>query len=633
MSQITIQCLLVASQSTRKLLWQLMAEKNTPLINEILRLINNYEYFEEWQSEGKLPSGLVSDLCKSLKKDSRYSGQPSRFYLSVIKLVNYIYKSWLKLQKRKQRQLEGQERWLLMLKSDTELLKECECSLDILRTRAKEILSDIEIAIERAKRISNGKKAPKKSSLLFDLYDVTEDYDILSLSAICYLLKNGSKIPKPDKPEDKKKFARRRRKVAIKIKRLKDQIEGSRPHGRDLTGEQWLETLITAVTTVPQDNAEARAWQDILLTKPKTIPFPITYETNEDLKWHKNETGRLCVRFNGLGEHIFQIYCDRRQLHWFQRFLEDQQIKKEGKDSHSSGLFTLRSAKLAWIEDKKKNKGEPWNANRLVLFCTVDTRFWSAEGTQLARKEKEDKLLKTITNMKEKGELTATQQAFVARKHATLAKLHNCFPRPSRKLYQGKPDIILGVAMGLDKPATVAIVDGNTGGVIAYRSIKQLLGENYRLLNRQRQQKLNLSHLRHKAQKRSADNQKGESNLGEYVDRLIAKAIVELAKQYQASAIAIPKIEDMREIVQSEIKAKAEARIPGYEEGQKKYAKQYRINIHNWSHGRLIEKITTQASKLGIAIAEVKQPVRGSPTEKAKDIAIAIALYNKNNKN
>ena len=194
----------------------------------------------------------------------------------------------------------------------------------------------------------------------------------------------------------------------------------------------------------------------------------------------------------------------------------------------------------------------------------------------------------TIDNMKEKEELTASQQAFIQRKHSTLAKLHNSFPRPSRQLYKGKENIILGVAMGLEKPATVAIVDGNTGkampsasSAIAYRSIKQLLGKNYRLLNRQRQQKQTLSHLRHKAQKRSADNQKGESNLGEYVDRLIAKAIVNLAKQYQVSAIAVPKIEDMREIVQSEIKAKAEAKIPGYEEGQKKYAKQYRINIHN----------------------------------------------------
>ena len=52
--------------------------------------------------------------------------------------------------------------------------------------------------------------------------------------------------------------------------------------------------------------------------------------------------------------------------------------------------------------------------------------------------------------------------------------------------------------------------------------------------------------------------------MGEYVDRLIAKAIIELAQKYQVSAIAVPQIEDMREIVQSEIKAKAEAKIPGY---------------------------------------------------------------------
>jgi IS605 OrfB family transposase len=227
--------------------------------------------------------------------------------------------------------------------------------------------------------------------------------------------------------------------------------------------------------------------------------------------------------------------------------------------------------------------------------------------------------------MKDKSELSPTQQAFVQKKHATLAKLHNSFPRPSRQLYQGKQNIILGVAMGLDKPATVAIVDGDTGEAIAFRSIKQLLGKNYRLLNRQRQQKQTLSHLRHKAQKRSANNQKGESNLGEYVDRLIAKEIVELAQQYRVIAIAVPKLEDMREIVQSEIKAKAEAKIPGYEEGQKQYAKKYRMNIHNWSYGRLIENITTQSSKLGIAIAEVKQPVRGSPTQNAQKMAILAA--------
>ena len=285
MSQITIQCRLITSENTRRYLWQLMAEKNTPLINEILWQINNHPDFDRWQSENKLPASLVSDLCKSLKEDPLYTGQPSRFYLSTTKLVNYIYKSWLKLQQRRQRKLEGQERWLSMLKSDTELLKESECSLDILRKQAKEILSDIETTIEKSKKKSKNRKSPKKSSLLFDLYDETDKHNILTRSAICYLLKNGSKLPKPDKIEDKEKFAQRRRKVAIKIERLREQIEGSRPKVRDLTDEQWLKTLLTTATTVPKDHKEARVWQDILLTKPKSLPFPVTFETNEDLRW------------------------------------------------------------------------------------------------------------------------------------------------------------------------------------------------------------------------------------------------------------------------------------------------------------------------------------------------------------
>ncbi len=168
-------------------------------------------------------------------------------------------------------------------------------------------MTNVEATIEKSKKKKKNKKILKKSSLLFNLSDETDD--ILVRSAICYLLKNGSKLSKPDKPENSKKFAQRRRKVAIKIERLKEQIEGSRLHGRDLTGEQWLETLMTAATKVPENNREARSWQDLLLTKPKSLPFPITFETNEDLKWHKNEKGRLCVRFNGLSEHTFQIYC------------------------------------------------------------------------------------------------------------------------------------------------------------------------------------------------------------------------------------------------------------------------------------------------------------------------------------
>ena len=60
---------------------------------------------------------------------------------------------------------------------------------------------------------------------------------------------------------------------------------------------------------------------------------------------------------------------------------------------------------------------------------------------------------------------------------------------------------MVGVSLGLEKPATVAVVDAIANKELAYRSIKQLLGDNYELLNRQRRQQQYLSHERHKAQK------------------------------------------------------------------------------------------------------------------------------------
>jgi transposase len=179
--------------------------------------------------------------------------------------------------------------------------------------------------------------------------------------------------------------------------------------------------------------------------------------------------------------------------------------------------------------------------------------------------------------------------------------------------------------LGLDKPATAAVVDGTTGEAIAYRSIKQLLSDNYKLLNHQRQQKRSSSHERHKAQKKAAANQFGESELGQYLDRVLAQAIVKLAQTYRASSIVLPKLGDMRELIQSEIQARAEQKIPGYIKAQEEYAKQYRVSVHQWSYGRLIDNIKAQASKDSIVIEEGEQPIRGSPQEKAK--AMAIAAY------
>ncbi|ELR98085.1 type V CRISPR-associated protein Cas12k [Gloeocapsa sp. PCC 73106] len=653
MSTITIQCRLVAPETTRQALWELMAQKNTPLVSELLRQVAQHFDFETWRQKGKLEVGIIKKLCEPLKKDPRFSNQPARFYTSAIALVDYIYQSWLKLQQRLQRKLEGQNRWLVMLKSDEELVQISHSSLETIQAKATEILSSLKRDPKSTKKGKNSQKNKSLFTQLYDLYDKTEN--TLTRCGICYLLKNGCKISK--KPEEPEKFAQRRRKVEIKIERLIEQIEGSIPQGRDLTADCWLETLNIAANTATVDATEVKSWQDQLLSQSKSIPYPVAYETNEDLTWSINEKGRLCVRFNGLGKHTFQIYCDQRQLKWFQRFYEDQQIKKNGKNQHSSALFTLRSGRIVWQEGK--SKGKPWNIHSLALHCSLDTRFWTEEGTEQIQQEKSQQFQRNRLRMKpeltfgiffrsqqletflqlwlvitayrfqsflEKGNIAKANHDFqkaIQRNESSRQKITNSYNRPHKPLYQGKSNILVGVAMGLEKPATVAVVDGTTGKAIAYRSLKQLLGENYPLLNRQRKQKQKSSHQRHKAQKSSSNNQFGESELGQYIDRLLAKAIVAVAKTYQGGSIIVPRLKDMRELIQSEIQAKAEAKISGYVEGQKKYAKSYRVQVHQWSYGRLITEITSQASKLGILIEESEQIYHNNPQKQAQYLAIS----------
>jgi transposase len=636
MSQITIQCRLVASESTRQQLWQLMAELNTPLINELLLLVRQHPDFETWRQKGKISAVVVKQLCEPLKTDPHFTGQPARFYTSAVTTVSYIYKSWLALMKRSQYQLEGKIRWLEMLNSDVELVEASCVSLDSLHAKAAEILlqlAPIDTAgtqpVQR-KKVKKGKKSQNSDSErnlsknLFDVYGNTEDN--LTRCAISYLLKNGCKIS--DKEENSGKFAQRRRKLEIQIQRLTEQLEARVPKGRDLTDTKWLETICTATQTVPENEAEAKLWQNILLKKSSKVPFPVAYETNEDMTWFKNQFGRICVKFNGLSEHSFQVYCDSRQLHWFKRFLEDQQIKKDSKNQHSSALFTLRSGRISWQEGEGKE--EPWNIHHLTLYCCVDTRLWTEEGTKLVKEEKAEEITKTITQTKAKGDLNDQQQAHIKRKNSSLARINNLFPRPSKSLYKGQPHILLGVSLGLEKPATVAVVDVISGKVLTYRSIKQLLGDNYKLLNRQRQQKQALSHARQIAQRQASPNQYGDSELGEYIDRLLAKEIIAIAQKYSAISIVLPKLEGMREQVNSEIQAKAEEKCPESIEAQKKYAKQYRRSVNQWSYGRLIDNIKSQSVQAGIAIEESKQLIPGTSQEKAKELA--FVAYNSRKK-
>ncbi len=618
MSQKTIECRLYAPSDSLRYLWKLMSEKNTPLVNELLYRVSHHEEFEEWFKTKKISQKPIKDICQPLRDLPQYQNQPGRFFTSAIALTHYIYKSWFAVQARLQRKIEGKQRWLNILKSDAELEAISGSNIEKIVDQAHKILKEAQNNLKSDKQ--GKKKKQKKDNDLFQHF--MNEYelrtDILDRCAIAYLLKNQCQIP--DEIEDIKQFQQYRRKKEIEIERHQQQLENRLPQGRDLTQDKWLETLTITSDKVPETEEEASEWQSRLLKKSPVIPYPIAYETNIDLTWIQDQRGHLLVKFNGLSKHQFELRCDRRQLHWFQRFWEDQQTYKQDSSKYSSALFTLRSARILWREEQ--GKGNPWEVHKLYLQCSIDTRFWTAEGTNQIAQEKSQKTKEKIDKHQEKSELTPNQLADQKRKESSLARINTSYPRPHKKVYQGNPNIILGVSFGLQKPATVAVVNVITQDAIVYRSIKQLLGDNYSLLNRQRQQKIKLSKQRHHPQKQDKFSNKGESNLGEYIDRLIARAIVQTAKFYQAQSIVLPKLTNIKESILSEVQAKAETKIMGYKKAQKKYAKEYRKNIHQWSYSRLTEYISQLASQEGIAIEFGSQPKSGTPQEKAKTTAL-----------
>ena len=163
MSFKTIRCRLVAKEFTRKSLWELMADKNTPLINELLLQVAQHSDFETWRKKGKVTKEIIKQLCEPLKTDPRFIGQPGRFYTSAITFVDCIYKSWLELIQIYQRRLEGKTRWQKMLKSDAELVEDSSASLDLIRSKATEILAQAKLNSESlSTKNQKNKKSEKK---------------------------------------------------------------------------------------------------------------------------------------------------------------------------------------------------------------------------------------------------------------------------------------------------------------------------------------------------------------------------------------------------------------------------------------------------------------------------------------
>ncbi|MBD2451646.1 hypothetical protein H6G76_31920 [Nostoc sp. FACHB-152] len=639
----TITCHLSGREEALRKVWEEMVQENTPLIVDLIKAVSEQPEFEINKATGKITKEEINKLRKSLTQNS------GRTYTSVDCLVKEAYSSWLKLYQKRKTQKEGKEYFLKnILKSDAELVEQSNCELQTIRCKAKEILSLIEKFIEQINNSelnTNQTISAKKNNNILDkilndffiknlnksaeigltdtLYEIHRNSsDSLTQCAVAYLIKNDNKVSEAD--ENLTQLNKRRAAKEVEIQRLETQIQNTRlPNGRDIIGAKSSQAFNNLINQVPKDDEEFAEWIATFLKKISSLPYPIDYLSG-DLTWYKNEKGKIFVYFNGWSKYHFQICCNKRQLHFFERFLEDYKALKaseKGGEKLSGSLVTLRSAQLLWQQGE--GKGEPWKVNKLSLHCTYDARLWTTEGTEDVRQEKTDKAQAEINQVDINENLDSKQQKKLTKNKSSLSRLKNSFARPSKPAYQGQSNIIVGVSLHPVELVTLAVVDANTKKILTCKTVKELLGDAFPLLSRRRRQQVHFRKEREKAQKKDSPCHLGEAKLGEYVDSLLAKRIVEVAKEYQAGRIVLPGLKGIREIRTSAIQAKAKTKFPGDINAQEIYVKEYNLQIHSWSYGRLQESIKSKAAELKISIKSGKQASYGTLKEKARDLALS----------
>lgn len=628
-----------------------MIEQNTLLVSEILERIRTHQELDIWIAQGYIPVTAINEIAKQIKQKPKYNGMPGRFSISAETLVKDINKSWFAVQRKKRNKIWGKKRWLAILKSEQELLQASNLSLPELQAEAQKIRKREKKKYHQLKENNNPEiEVPKDLFGHFlKVYDkVTTSYEkekkphlktkkLIQQCAIVYLLKNKLKFA--NKPENLDKYRRYRRKKEIQIEQLEEQLKARFPKGRNLTQDEYLEALKQAECLITQ-NEEMEMLQARLLRKEQLLPFPVSYNTNTDIYWSKNDRGRICVTFNGLSKHTFEVFCHNRQLHWFQRFFEDYELYRQHKKQVPAGLITLRSASLIWKQGDSEDSDKPWLTNNLYLHCSVETELWTQEGTEKIRQQKTIKTKQKIDKWMEAKSLSKNQQQKLSANQTSLSLLNTFrdFNRPSKHRHQQNSSLAMGVCISLKEPVTVAIVKLVDGEIIACSDTKQLLNKpiqqkpkqgkkakihtQYELLLRYRQQQLENDARRQQDQTKFAENRFGESELCQYVDRLLAKAIVEMAIQYRVSSIVLPDLKNVKEILDSEIQTKAEAKAPGCKKARKQYAKNYRKSIHRWSYSRLCKAIASKANQEDIVIEYARQSSQGTSKIQARDLAL-----------
>ncbi len=328
---------------------------------------------------------------------------------------------------------------------------------------------------------------------------------------------------------------------------------------------------------------------------------------------------------------IFEICCGRRQLPIFQIFLEDWQLYQGNEKEYSLDMVLLRSASLVWRKCKESSSKEAANslmdAYEPYLKVTIDIDNLTTEGAGVIRDEKLKDVERRIQNygkLAEDKDLTPNQKTNLKQLKSRETGLGNCFPRPSKPAYEGNANIAIGISFCRQKVIAAAIVDLKKGKAIVYRTAQQLLGKDYSQIPEYRHRQRTNRNKRRKLQLQGKNASITEAGQGVHLNRVLAKAFVRLAEEYNAGVIVLPKTDGLREIIQSGIEAMAEQKYPKDKSRQRQFLKEYRISVHNWDYFRLRRSIEERAAKVGIPVKVGCQPSKGYLPQKAQQVALSV---------
>jgi hypothetical protein len=673
------------------------------------------ERLKQPQADGILPDikqeeqwleAEIEKACKSLKQRTEFENFPGRIYTSAVHQCLQPFKGWLEKQWQLFLCLSGKKRFLAVVETDADLAQASDFSWSDIRARAQAILQHTQEEIAaKAEDETAAKDTKQLLKSLLKKYDATND--VLTRRAIIHLLRNNFKVRrKPEKPEKVQAWLEGKR---VEIERLEDQVPHL-PRPRNLSPEQAYDTALEELITYPlsdvaasermewlfhyrvliwffliyttsaekstqlaycllhlvkaeieRGEAQFYEWHDSIPDKiaqflkiPKSLPYPIYFGGSDLRSWHLNAENKICFKLNGLGDYLFEVRCDRRQLGIVKYFLEDWQTQQENPGEYSGGLTLLRSAELL-VKPKstKQNAKTPQAQDRqgvvagykLSLHCTYDSDYLTQLGLERVRQHKIANQLKGLTQKRanlskqqeqlqqleqEVQQETSTKQS---KRHAqqfkqiehlkqSISKLQaaiqaelerprpkleclqqsHLFKRADRPLYEGVANLWVGVCLDLDQHLMVTVVDAMRRKVLTKRTVKQIMGKHYPLLQRYRRLRQQHSKQRQQDQKAGRHNRLSETDLGEQVACAIANGLIVLAQQYKVSTIVLPETKGWRERLYSQLVAKAKIKCNGIKKAMARYTKAYGKRLHDWDYNRLSQAIETEAQTVGITV-------------------------------